>query len=153
EHLQNVAKKAAHFAAKFEASDIGFYSGLWHDAGKFSQLFQSYLNDPTRARGPDHSSAGMVWAANFWDGLAFLIAGHHGGLPSRNGLVERQKKKKDLPAVTEALELAQANIESFSPPQSLLGRLPPYLQNAGRSALEQKRDVEFFLRMVFSALV
>ncbi len=43
EHLRHVADDAARFAAAFNAADWARLAGLWHDLGKYSAEFQSYL--------------------------------------------------------------------------------------------------------------
>ena len=82
EHLTSVAQKASQFAEKFGAADMAYWAGLWHDLGKFHPDFQAYLANPKARRGPDHSSAGAVLADRCFSPLAFLVAGHHGGLPA-----------------------------------------------------------------------
>jgi CRISPR-associated endonuclease/helicase Cas3 len=42
--------------------------------------------------------------------IAFLVAGHHGGLPSRIGLQERLREKATQPAMSQALALAHRYI-------------------------------------------
>lgn len=85
EHLTSVAHLSRRFAEKFSAGELGYWAGLWHDLGKFHPDFQSYIAapEPEGRRGPDHSSAGAVHAASVLEGLCFLVAGHHGGLPDR----------------------------------------------------------------------
>lgn len=85
-HLQAVAERASRFAGKFGAADLGYWAGLWHDFRKFHPDFQKYIASPESHRGPDHSSAGAVHASALFDGIAFLVAGHHAGLPSRKEL-------------------------------------------------------------------
>src|SRR4051794_18287433 len=79
------------------ARQWGWLVGLWHDLGKFSDDFQTYLlkaasqPDPHRAeieadpaRRVDHSTAGAKYATGlrpFGPLFAYLIAGHHAGLP------------------------------------------------------------------------
>lgn len=43
EHLRAVADLASEFASDFWASDWGHLAGLWHDLGKYSSAFQSYI--------------------------------------------------------------------------------------------------------------
>ena len=95
EHLREVAKGAAKFAETFGSSDWGFLAGLWHDLGKYSAEFQRRIEsvsgyDPEahlegQSHRVDHSTAGAQHAiAQFGlPGriLAYLIAGHHTGLP------------------------------------------------------------------------
>ena len=69
EHLKSVAELAAGFASKFEAKDLGYWAGLWHDLGKVNPDFQKYLHDceadPSRhRRGPDRKRA--VICAALW---------------------------------------------------------------------------------------
>lgn len=59
-HLRRVAELAGGFAAKFSASSFGYYAGLWHDLGKFTQAFQDYLASPEKHSRTDHSTAGAI---------------------------------------------------------------------------------------------
>lgn len=93
DHLAETARIAADFAAEFGASDWAWLAGRWHDQGKFSPQFQSYLKhesgfDPeAHVEGGgrvDHSTAGAIHACEqlgpYGRLLAYLIAGHHAGL-------------------------------------------------------------------------
>ena len=95
EHLRAVAKLSGEFASVFGCSEWGLLAGLWHDLGKYSSAFQSYIAhgsgfDPEAhiegGKGRvNHSSAGALHAVKKLGGkgrlLAYLIAGHHAGLP------------------------------------------------------------------------
>ena len=94
EHLQNVANLAAIFAADF-ASDAWARNAAWlHDLGKATQAFQSYLMQcnnlddseyDTDGSMSNHASAGAALSMEKFgiSGriLAYIIAGHHAGLP------------------------------------------------------------------------
>ena len=63
DHLESVATLAAEFAGKFGSASYGLWLGWWHDAGKAHADWQSYIRAPeAQARGPDHSSVGMLAA-------------------------------------------------------------------------------------------
>jgi len=99
DHLHEVARLAAEFAAGFGGADWARLAGVWHDLGKYSEAFQKYIKQVSGyanryvpeahiegASGRvDHSTAGAIQAVNAFDKhgriLAYLIAGHHAGLP------------------------------------------------------------------------
>ena len=97
-HLQGTAERAERFAAPF-AKGWGHLAGLWHDAGKYQKAFQDYLAQTGDHTGPkvDHSTVGALIAFHKGAGpLAFVVAGHHGGLPNKQDLKARLEKKRDL---------------------------------------------------------
>src|SRR5207249_6879495 len=71
-HLTGVARRAEALSAKFEASTLGYWTGFWHDVGKFHPDFQAYLANPGAARGPDHKGAGALLARKYLEPLVFL---------------------------------------------------------------------------------
>lgn len=142
EHLANVASLASQFAAGFGASGLAHWTGLWHDAGKFHPAFQSYLTNPVTPRGPDHKAAGTLLALKHAEPLAFLVAGHHGGLQNRDTLKTWLAERKGVSATAEALAIACAELQSIQPATALT--LPAWVSS--------KTETEFFLRMLFSAL-
>lgn len=93
DHLRAVAGLAAERAAVFGGGSLAELTGWLHDLGKYAPAFQAYIAG-TRAKGPDHATAGAReilgrswspadrWAAEL---AAFCIAGHHTGLPDRGG--------------------------------------------------------------------
>ena len=99
DHVHGVAALAEQFAAVFGNGDWGRLAGLWHDLGKYQPGFQDYIRkrsgfeeDEANEGGPghvDHSIVGALWAMrrygnegeNMGRTLAYLIAGHHAGLP------------------------------------------------------------------------
>ncbi len=97
EHLHDVAKLAAGYGVLF-GQDWAHVAGIWHDLGKYNPEFQRYISDKTgyaaanahietdRAPGKvNHSAAGALYAVRKHSALgrilAYLIAGHHAGLP------------------------------------------------------------------------
>lgn len=156
EHLKAVARLAAQFAGKFGAADFGYWAGLWHDLGKFHPDFQSYIAAPEGRRGPDHSSAGTIHASICLDALAFVVAGHHAGLPGRTDLKNRIKGKEGFPHEAKALELARAELSTIVPKEPLDHKLPDFLIERASKSPNQgqlQQALELFIRMLFSALV
>lgn len=149
EHLQCVANMAGEFAAKFGARDLAYWAGIWHDVGKVHPKFQQYLRDceihPDKLRrGPDHKLAGSLIAEKKGqDILAFLIAGHHGGLPSLTGLKEFLRHKTKRQSAEEAIKLIGQYLGEV---ESATSSVPP-------SHIASELNTEFFIRMLFSALV
>ena len=138
-HLQNVADKAAEFTKVFGAEEWGRQVGLWHDIGKASKEFQQYLLDGiTPERGyVDHKFAAAIAAKQAgWTPLCLMFMGHHGaGLPN----VSTVKKRIDEETTDEKLEI----VKQYSPVVKL--QPPPFCKD--------KKSSEFFIRMVFSALI
>jgi len=159
-HLQRVAEGddaglgdgAAGFAAAFGAGEWGRLAGWWHDLGKYSDRFQDYLlgqnglkhsEDPERhlPLSADHKTFGAKLAATHGPlgrCLAFIIAGHHNGMPDDDDLDALLAKAPSAPHAPE-------DLLSLRPPSSVDLEL-----ESTRGAVFQ---LAFFTRMVFSALV
>ena len=94
-HLRGVGKLAEEYAQIFGSGDWARVAGVWHDLGKYSAEFQrriksiSGYDSEAHLEGQsgrvDHSTAGAQHAVNqfgvYGRILAYLIAGHHAGLP------------------------------------------------------------------------
>jgi CRISPR-associated endonuclease/helicase Cas3 len=148
EHLHQVAELAACFAQPLGASEPAHLAGLLHDIGKIHSSFQRYLlaveqNPALKGQGPGHKGAGAVQASALGlDFLAFLIAGHHGGLPSLGDLriwIREQAARIDVQEAIHQAAAAFPSITSFS------GTLPTHLHTP--------YEHELFIRLLFSALV
>jgi len=155
DHLLNTAKQAHSFAETFGAGEWGYAAGLWHDIGKYSLDFQQRLcamNDieghlETKPGRPDHSSAGAQHAFYLLKDagklLAYVIAGHHAGLPDgksnhRGSLKNRLEKTiPDYSACPERILNAKVRTS-----------LPFKVDNKRISF-----QISFFIRMLYSCLV
>ncbi|WP_071521552.1 CRISPR-associated helicase/endonuclease Cas3 [Neomoorella thermoacetica] len=151
DHLEAVANLTQKFNEPLGVPHIGYRTGLWHDLGKFHPEFQTYLQGEGGRRGPNHSSAGAMLASKYFEPLAFVIAGHHGGLPARAELKTRLKDKVQLKRYNTALQNARRVIPSLEPKQPLDMELPPFLQEG--AGVDVASRVELFLRLLFSSLV
>lgn len=161
DHLREVGRLAAEFASAFGNADWGNVAGLWHDLGKYKADFQEYIRarsgyerDEADEGGPgkvDHTAAGAIHALVRMGPagriLAYLIAGHHSGLPdwikeeaTGRGLEERIQERRHL---EESLQ--------GGAPSSILDIAVPTT-----SPCEKRIDPEhshLWIRMLFSCLV
>lgn len=153
-HLRQAADEAQKNAAKFGAGDLAHLAGLWHDLGKFNPAFQEYLrrceraansNEPPPLKGVPHAAFGAKFAREAYPPLMQIIHGHHAGLQETEHVKQRLGDLAPDAVYEEVLRLARENLTGFGAlenPNTLLADPP-------RDALQY----EFFLRMVFSALV
>ena len=143
EHLQNVAIRAAAFAAVFGAGEWGKTAGFLHDAGKATRQFLQRLEGkPVRV---NHSLCGARHAQEqggiFGILLSYVIAGHHGGLPDgglQEGQLHHRLKHERLP-------------EDVSPPAVDIRPdtlKPPFTSHPEHPGF----SLSFFTRMIFSCL-
>ncbi len=148
DHLNEVAELAKEFAVKFNAGDFAYWIGLWHDLGKANPEFQSYLkqciNEPDKPhRGPDHKGVGAVLAYKQIEPLAIPVSGHHGGLMNFSDLKIWLLEKNTSSYIQEVLQ--KLHIQGFD--------LSPSTKLTPPSYIKEIFDAEFFIRMLFSALV
>jgi len=155
EHLSQVALQARVFADKFQSGDWAYAAGIWHDLGKFSMEFQLYLRSKSGfdseamedAPGTvDHSTAGALHAVSRFKGygkiLAYVIAGHHAGLPDW--------EKQDEPGGALSDRLSKTELLEKVP----LKELPPHLLEITLPSLTFKTPhASLWIRMLFSCLV
>ena len=142
-HLKATAETARTFARTFGAGDLAEWAGLWHDLGKYNPEFQKYLANPIKGHGPTHSDKGALWASQILGPLAFPLWGHHSGLPNPADLKTKLQEKIKDDTFQKIIELASKEIIPLKPPTPLTQ--PDFIKT--------KYDAEFFIRMLFSALV
>ena len=163
DHLANVATLAAEFAKPFKGEEWAWTAGFLHDLGKGSQEFQKYIDarsgyNSLEAHIEDapgkvpHSTHGAVWVYQNWGEqlgkvLAYLIAGHHGGLPDWNheigigGSLNHRLDPKEivkLPILSD--EFIEETIKNIIPPSTA-----PAVQN--------EEQYHLWIRMLYSCLV
>src|SRR5260221_3659438 len=153
EHLELVAALCEQFAGRFGAGSWGRTAGLLHDTGKFSREFQAYIRGLTPGATVDHSTAGAQYVHQHLGQvgklLAYVIAGHHGGLLDYHGTDNEQSRGAPLSerlakVVPDWLPYAPTELLHLSAAQSL----PVPLDKD--DALFQ---LSFLVRMLYSALV
>lgn len=159
EHLRCTAELARSRANSFQSHEWAELAGLWHDLGKFREPFQQYIREQTGfdrenahvEQGPKrvtHSTAGAVHAVQklgpvYGHILAYLIAGHHAGLPDWTG--GRGSLRFRLQESDE--EYTQSLSETI-PPDILEGDLPDLPEVARGS-----HAIHLWMRLLFSCLV
>ena len=160
EHLAGVAEQTARFAAPLDATQWGDLAGRWHDLGKFNAEFQNYIRresgyerEQAHLEGGqgrvDHSTAGAIHAIETLDLrgriLAYLIAGHHAGLPDWEKLEE---------GTGGSLRERLQNRQWLD--KTLAADIPPELLRAEMPQLDipgKKAGFALWVRMLFSCLV
>ena len=155
EHHEGVADLAKMFAAPFGAERASRLAGLLHDLGKYSPLFQARLNGAKER--VDHSTAGAAIVGGLAEArddkvmaelVSYAIAGHHAGLPDKQGadfscLADRLKNFSD-----ETLDPVWT--EEIAP--DAVGLVPDFM----KTTKAQNRfafSLSFLGRMIFSCLV
>jgi CRISPR-associated endonuclease/helicase Cas3 len=158
EHLRAVAGLAASHASAMGSADWAHLAGLWHDLGKYAKEFQRRIKsvsgyDPdAHLEGSvgrvDHSTAGALHAVEQFGVLgrilAYLIAGHHAGLPDwhsgETGGAALNARLGDKSHLERAF--------SQPIPQAILSQTKPASPPVGKSD-----GFALWVRMLFSCLV
>ncbi|MGE5558350.1 MAG: CRISPR-associated helicase Cas3' [Bacillota bacterium] len=160
-HLENTAKLAGEFAAKFGSGEWGKAAGLAHDAGKGRLQWQNYLrlksgyydeeahleNKPGKMPHAIHGAVLVeeLFGKSMGRFLAYCIAGHHAGLPDwssaegtgQAALEFQETQVKDLNDITQFI-LDNINLSKPS--------IPPWKFSNGL-------DLSLWIRMLYSSLV
>lgn len=144
EHCQNVNQLAAKFAKPFGGEAVAAHAGMGHDAGKNTDGFQQYIQDPENNPKCPHSVLGAAICAMEQDAVsAEIIEGHHAGLHNMNDM----KDNIDMAFKTRAADIQKAEecfpIKQYDP-RTLLPAYAKSHKNLGMYS---------FVRMAYSCLV
>lgn len=158
EHLRDVAQLAAGYGSVFNSAEWAYVTGLWHDLGKYNPEFQHYIgvksgynpNAHIEQTGKvNHSAAGALYAVQQHKTLglpiAYLIAGHHAGLPDWH-----KTDEADGRSLAEILQDTQhlAKALQVKIPADILKATLPKIPPKGKP-----EEWALWLRMLFSSLV
>lgn len=150
DHLVATAQLAAGFGAAFGAEEFSRAAGLLHDIGKYSEAMQQRLHGAAIA--VDHSTAGAQEAVRLYGDafgrmLAYVIAGHHAGLPDFGSVADEGSLAARLIKPVPDYSAYREEIGALVPAAfSGKPRITPNAQALGFS-------LQFFVRMLFSSLV
>lgn len=156
DHLRAVARRAYLHGAPLGLAEEAELAGLLHDLGKYAQRFQQRLKSPATVSGVNHWAAGAFAASKMkHTAAAYVIDGHHTGIPARTDTTQGESLQQTLLKFTEAsarkeltscpesgedlLALLKADGITLPTPQAT--RCPDAFANAMRT------------RMMFSCLV
>lgn len=150
-HLTGTARMAAEMAAEFGCGQWGRIAGLWHDLGKYSDDFQKMLqaaaNSEEYPHRVDHATAGSIFSemqlGPMGRILAYLLAGHHAGLP------DWQTETSGMAGLSQRLQKI-ALLQGVD-----LTKVPDEIAKAAILLEKPKQgsDPAFWIRILFSCLV
>lgn len=145
DHLENVANLSASFAKAFNAEDIAYFIGLYHDIGKYSNEFQDRINGINNNK-VDHSTPAAKEVVNFKYGpiMSEIIAGHHTGLPNLGNNTDIDTGS----SLYSRFQRSLCNIDAYK--NELTSK---YLSKDYKEYTSNLFDIMFFTRMLFSCLV
>lgn len=158
-HLRQTAEKARESASKFNAGDLAYLAGLWHDIGKFNPEFQKYLKDCHEADLADkkaprggsvpHAVYGAILARESLQMLAPIIHGHHMGLQKFGAVQEATERLEAWRVYNEILPVARDKVEGLD----FEGDWQNMISGVPDDPREMELFTELLLRIIFSALV
>ncbi|MGH8475029.1 MAG: CRISPR-associated helicase Cas3' [Methylococcales bacterium] len=158
DHLLEVARLASGFAADI-GHDWAELAGRWHDLGKYRPGFQAHIKkdsgyDPEAHVSGEfssksaHASSGAVYAAKQgpWGRvLAYLIAGHHAGLPDYEPDQAKGRGLREI--LQEDEDMLNEALKQPIPQEILRYDLPSSMPKGGPDC------GHLWIRMLFSCLV
>lgn len=153
DHLAGTGRRAGEFGAAFGSATASRLVGEVHDLGKADPAWQRYL--AAAAAGStlatiDHKHAGAFMCQDWGLGAcAFIIAGHHGGIPDMRDL-----RAKMASGPSQGQRAAMERVEELGITRpDVRAVMPTQFFSRSDTGPAGKRRVEFWLRMVFSALI
>ncbi len=159
DHLEGTADLAEKFAEKFGSGGWGRVAGMLHDLGKAHDAFQKYLEEVNKNSDEklrcviNHSDAGAIYAERNLGSfvgrtLAYIVAGHHAGLPDSSGGLaslayrtqDDDRNQKNLVPLTVSFNTIETQIQknTLTPPKTFTITSSNY---------------NFWVRFLFSCLV
>jgi CRISPR-associated endonuclease/helicase Cas3 len=142
-HLYGVAKIMEYFAYNPLYKKIFWTTGVLHDVGKYQLAFQKYLREGGRRGSVPHSSWGAALSVKHKQiEAAFVIDGHHKGLPDKGDL------QSDLYEFEEPEHPVYTSVKADFLAENACNESDLDYKDTGLRGTEK----ELFVRMLFSAL-
>ena len=151
-HLKNTAQLSEFFAARFDAADLAYVMGFFHDLGKFSDVFQKRFYGGRRV---NHSTAGareLVNSGNLlFRLLAYGVLGHHCGLADTGnvndfGSFNARIKEDNIPDYSIFSEVLKEELKNIFQKEY---NFPEKMKNSDNPSF----SLSFLVRMLYSCLV
>lgn len=155
DHLEATATLAGQFGERCGIERSAYLAGLMHDLGKYTRQFQARLQGaPERV---DHSTAGASAVLELASGddkyvaelVAYAIAGHHAGLPDKQG--ESRSTLHERLTGYSPTSLDPIWRTEIQPDAS--GLTPGFMRMMSRNRDRLPFQFAFLGRMIFSCLV
>lgn len=147
DHLLHTASLASKLAGSFGAERLAYIAGLAHDIGKYSREFQARLEG--RNIQVDHSTPGAFEIERLYGPvgklLAYVVAGHHCGLPDWGSLVDEASLEARLSKQLTDYSAFGEEIHLPPPGEVSLPALKP--------VVDASFSAQFLIRFVYSCLV
>ncbi|MDA3832547.1 MAG: CRISPR-associated endonuclease Cas3'', partial [Spirochaetales bacterium] len=155
-HIKGVRTNASKFSEMFDCQAWGELIGNWHDLGKFTKAFQSYmLEGGARV---EHAIVGGRYSLDAFPddplrrlALQFCITCHHTGLQDSTHIQERLSKASGL--LSEAIQNAPEKLLQKELPEWPHWLIPPSATADQLQIDKWKRSLSFWIRMLHSCLV
>ncbi|ORB41992.1 hypothetical protein LAUMK4_02103 [Mycobacterium persicum] len=153
DHLVGTGRRAGAFGEAFGSADACRLVGELHDLGKADPAWQRYLaaaDAGNKLSTVDHKHAGAFLCTTWGLGtFAPVIVGHHGGIPDATDVGSRMGNE---PTVGQQAAIDHVETLGLTRPEAQ-ALIPPQFRPGSRADAVGMRRMEFWLRMVFSALV
>ncbi len=149
DHVAGVLQRCCAFASRLGLEQEATFCALWHDLGKLTDDFQ-YKLTVSHGMKVDHKGFGALWSINqqLLD-VAFVIAGHHGGMPDAAEL--KNKCTAESPDAWNCMsnyKQLKERIERIRP-EELFPIAKPDYEKIARDPLA----ADFRTRLLYSCLV
>ncbi len=145
DHLLQTAQIAFENCSISMCKPYSYLVGLVHDFGKLQKAFQLYLKNGGRRGSVPHASWGAAFIRKLgFSELAFVVDGHHKGLPNRSDLINStdniidEQKDEFNRLISGFLEIVNLNKDEFQKNKI------PFVDRLER---------ELFIRYIYSLLV